>query len=169
MRAGEIRNLTWGQVDRAKGFIRLPAEATKEGKAKSIPINRHVKAVLDTLPRALHHDYVFTYMGKPIKKDCKSGLKTACAATGIIYGQKVEGGFRFHDIRATFDTNMDSAGVTESRRKAIVGHSQNGMDRHYLRPKDAELREAMDRFTAWFDAQVASVAQNVAQAGNAES
>ena len=169
MRAGEIRGVQWSWLDRTAGFIRIPAEATKEGKAKSVPINRHVKAVLESEPRALHHDYVFTFRSNPKGKDFRKGFEKVCNKAGIVYGQKKTGGFRFHDIRATFDTNMDSAGVTESRRKAIVGHSQNGMDRHYLRPKDAELREAMDRLTAWFDAQVTSVAQNVAQQGVYES
>jgi integrase len=169
MRAGEIRGLQWSWIDRAAGFIRIPAEATKEKRAKSVPINRYVKAVLDSVPRALYHDYVFTFRGGPRGKDFRKGVKKACKKGGIVYGQKVAEGFRFHDIRATFDTNIDSAGVSESRRKAILGHSQRGMDRHYLRPKDAELREAMDRFTAWFDAQIASVDQNVDQAGNGVS
>jgi integrase len=169
MRAGEIRGLQWSWIDRAAGFTRIPAEATKEGRAKSVPINRHIKAVLDSVPRALHHDYVFTFRGKPRGKDFRKGFEKACIKAGIVYGQKVAEGFRFHDIRATFETHMDSAGVSESRRKAILGHSQNGVDRHYLRPEDAELREAMGRFTAWFDAQIASVTQNVTQAGNGES
>ena len=63
MRRGELLGLNWTHIDREKGFIRLPAEITKEGKAKSIPINHHVDRVLTTLPRALHHDYVFTYKG----------------------------------------------------------------------------------------------------------
>jgi len=169
MRAGEIRALQWSWIDKAAGFVRLPAEVTKEKRAKSVPINRHVKAVLDSLPRAIHHDYVFTYKGKPRGRGCTRGLSVTCNGAGIIYGQKKAGGFRFHDIRATFDTNMDSAGVSESRRKTIMGHTLEGMDRHYIRPKDAELREAMDRFTAWFDARTANVTQNVTQTGNGES
>ncbi len=67
MRAGELRGLKWSYVDRKSGFIRLPSSTTKEKKAKTIPINYHVEEVLKGLPRALHHDYVFTYRGKPIK------------------------------------------------------------------------------------------------------
>jgi len=46
MRKGELLGLKWSHTDREKGFIRLPAEITKEGKAKSIPINYHVDQVL---------------------------------------------------------------------------------------------------------------------------
>ena len=40
MRKGELRKLQWSHIDKAKGFIRLPAEITKEGKDKNIPINQ---------------------------------------------------------------------------------------------------------------------------------
>jgi integrase len=40
MRGGEIRGLKWEHIDYKAGFIRLPAEVTKEKKAKNIPMNR---------------------------------------------------------------------------------------------------------------------------------
>lgn len=54
MRTGELRGLKWSHVDREKGFIRLPADVTKESRAKVIPINHHVRKVLAGLPRAIH-------------------------------------------------------------------------------------------------------------------
>lgn len=80
MRLGEIRGLRWCHVDRQKGFIRLPAELTKEGKQKNIPINHYVAEVLDTVPRALHHDFVFTFKGQPITQagGLKRSFRTAC-------------------------------------------------------------------------------------------
>ena len=63
MRAGELRALRWSHIDREHGVIRLPAEVTKESRAKVIPMNHHVKAVLAGLTRTIHHDFVFTYKG----------------------------------------------------------------------------------------------------------
>jgi integrase len=163
MRRGELLKLNWSHVDREKGFIRLPSEMTKEGKGKTIPINYHVEKALSTLPRALHHDRVFTYKGQPISVNLRRSLKTACKAAGILYGQKVEGGFRFHDIRGSFKTNMLRAGVDKAIRDTILGHALQGMDRYYLKLKDDDLKAAMEKFTTWFDAQAATVAQNVAQ------
>ena len=74
-------------------------------------MNHHVKKVLDSLPRAIHHDYVFTYMGKPIGLKIRNAFKGACERAGIAYGTKVKGGLRFHDIRATFKTNLLRAGI----------------------------------------------------------
>ena len=39
-----------------------------------------------------------------------------------------------------------------------------GMDVHYLKPPEADLKAAMDQYTICFDAQMAaSLAQNLAQ------
>jgi integrase len=48
MRPGELRRLTWAHVDKKAGFIRLPADFTKEKQAKVIPINHHTRAVLES-------------------------------------------------------------------------------------------------------------------------
>ena len=61
---------------------------------------------------------------------------------------------------------MDRVGVSESCRKAILGHSFEGMDLHYLRLNDEDLKAAMDEYTAWIDDQLANVDQSVDQAGN---
>jgi integrase len=69
MRLGELRGLRWPHIDQDAGFIRLPAEATKEGRPKSIPMNRYVTRVLDDgVLRCLHHDFVFSFRGKPIRE-----------------------------------------------------------------------------------------------------
>ena len=66
MRPGEVKGLKWSYIDRKSSFIRLPAEFTKEKAPKDIPINKNVKAVLDSVPRAINHDFVFTYKGRPV-------------------------------------------------------------------------------------------------------
>ena len=95
--------LKWSYVDKNKKLIRLPKEITKEDRAKTIPINHHVKKVLDSIPRALLHDYVFTYRGKPIVSPggLKKSFKTACDQAKIPHGRKTPNGIIFHDIRRT--------------------------------------------------------------------
>jgi integrase len=163
MRQGELLKLKWSYIDREKGFIRLPAEITKENKPKSIPINHHVKEVLDSIPRALHHDSVFTYHGRAIGAKIRNAFKGACGRAGIPYGTKTENGVRFHDIRATFKTNMLRASIDKVLRDSILGHSLKGMDVYYLKPSDKDLKEAMDKFTIWIDAQFPNVDHSVDQ------
>jgi len=169
MRKGEIRKLRWSHVDFESMFIKLPAKITKEGRAKDIPINHHVKAVLDSLRPSLgvvsegHHDFVFSYNGKPIKGagGLRRSLKTACEKVGIVFGRNVEGGFIFHDIRRTVKTNMLAAGVQKEYRDIILGHSLEGMDTHYIVPDENTLSQAMGQYTQWIDDQIWTIFENV--------
>jgi len=103
MRTGELRGLRWFHIDREKRVIRLPADMTKEGRDKVIPINHHVKDVLAGLPKALHHDHVITFKGEPISSPggIRKSFVTACKHAGIPYGQHEPHGLTFHDIRRT--------------------------------------------------------------------
>jgi integrase len=165
MRTGELRALRRSHIDREKGVIRLPANVTKESRAKVIPMNRHVKTVLADLTPTIHHDFVFTYQNEPIKSPggLHNSFLTACKKAGLPYGQEHPEGIIFHDIRRTVKTNMVSAGVDKVYRDTILGHSLTGMDVHYISPSEEDLHRAIAIYTAWFDAQVQSVAQNVAQ------
>ena len=157
MRPGEILGLKWSYIDRKAGFIRLPAEVTKEKAPKNIPINHHVYAVLDDLPRHIDHDYVLTYRGKPMrrKKGPSDALKTACRRAGIPCGKKQDG-IVPHDFRRTFKTNCVKAGVDKVYRDMITGHSLKGMDVHYIKPNEDDLKAAMEKFTAWLDEETST-------------
>jgi len=165
MRLGELRALQWKHIDREAGFIRLPSALTKEGRAKTIPMNHYVREVLDRLPRSIHHGFVITYHGQPITNEggCKKAFKGACARAGIACGRDVEGGIIFHDLRRTVKTNMVTAGVDHVHRDLILGHSLRGMDVHYMWPSENDLKMAMNRYTKWIEAQMESVDHPVDQ------
>jgi integrase len=166
MRVSEARQLRWSYVDRKAGMLRLPKEAVKEDAPRTIPINFHVAAMLDQQMRALHHDYIFSYKGKPIGKlkGAWRSFRETCVKAKIPYGREVEGGLIAQDFRRTVKTNMLAAGVAKEYRDKMLGHSMKGMDVHYLKPSEDDLKAAMDRYTAWMDEQItASVAQTVAQ------
>lgn len=154
MRKGEILDLQWHNIDKDAGFIRLTEKETKEKKKKNIPINANVKKVLDKVKKSPDHDYVFTYLGKPIDLGLRNSFKAACEAAGIKFGMKAEGGIRFHDIRGTVKTNMLSAGVDKTTRDALFGHRLEGMDDIYIRVPDDDLRKAMDLYTTWLNKQI---------------
>jgi hypothetical protein len=137
----------------------LPAEITKEGRPKNIPINYHVKKALDSIPRAILHDYVFTYKGQPIISagGLKRPFKIACKEAGIPQGIKTQNGLIFHDIRRTVKTNMLNAEVDKVHRDLILGHSLKGMDVYYMVPGDDALREAMNKYTIWTDGPISNL------------
>ena len=157
MRPGEIKGLEWSHIDHKTGFIRLPATHTKENRAKVIPINHQVEEVLSGLQAGrFKGGLVLTYAGKRLGQ-LRTATKTASKKSGVPYGKKVENGFVLHDLRSTFKTNMASAGVDKVYRDTIVGHSLEGMDEHYLIPSEKDLSEAMKKYTAWFDKEIANV------------
>ena len=84
------------------------------------------------MPRALKHDFVFTYKGSSIGEGgIKRSFRTACKNAGVPYGRKTPNGITFHDIRRSVKTNMLDAGVDKIHRDLIFGHSLKGMDVHY--------------------------------------
>jgi integrase len=159
MRPGELLSLQRSHIDRETMFIRLPAELTKENKPKNIPINQHVKDVIDSSLRAIQHDFVFTLKGASIryKQTLQRMFRTACKHSKIPYGRKIPNGITFHDIRRTVKTNMLSAGVDKVYRDLILGHSLKGMDIHYLVPSEDSLKQAIGKYTWWIDNQIANV------------
>jgi len=163
MRAGELRRLRWAHIDREKWVIRLPADLTKEARAKTIPINNHVRKVLAEIPRAIHHDFVLIYRDEPIKSagGLHNSFLTACKKAGIPHWQNQPEGIIFHDLRRTVKTNMLNAGVDKVHRDLILGHSLQGMDIHYLAPSEEDLHRAMTLYTDWLEEQFASVSENV--------
>jgi integrase len=165
MQLGELRLLKWSYVDKVNKYLRLPLEVTKEGRPKNIPINHHVRKTLDSLPRSILHDFIFTYKGQPITNagGLKRSFKTACKKAGIPYGSKRQNGLIFHDIRRMVKTNMLTAGVDKVHRDLILGHSLQGMDVHYMAPDEETLKEAMEKYTRWIDIQFQNVDQSVDQ------
>lgn len=165
MRSAELEKLKWSYIDRKADFIRLPASATKGKAARNIPINHHVKAALDSLPRALNHDFVFTRKGKHLKRHGgrNEALEAACQGINIPYGRKAENGLILHDFRRTFKTNMLRAGVDKTYRDKIAGHTLQGIDVHYIILTENDLHHAMDKYTKWIDSEIVNVDQTVDQ------
>jgi integrase len=161
MRSGELQKLEWSHIDRSKMYIRLPEEITKERREKNIPINHHVKSVLDALPRSINHNFVFTYRGKPFtnKKGFFHSFKRTCKKAKISYGREAQNGITMHDIRGTVKTNMLIAGIDKVYRDLVLGHSLTGMDVHYLAPTEETLRNEMERFTQWLDKRLEEASQ----------
>jgi hypothetical protein len=110
-----------------------------------------------------HHDHVFSFGGKPLSSPggVKGSLKRTCKDAGVPYGRKTSNGIIMHDFRRTVKTNMQAAGVSKVCRDLILGHSLQGMDVHYIVPNEDTLKQAMDKYTAWLDEQIAIQFQNV--------
>ncbi len=157
MRRGEILSLTWDRVDLKGSVIRLTADMTKDAQARTVSICDDLYKELKQIPRAIHDPHVFLFRGKPVSH-IRTGLRLACKKAGIEYGRFVEGGFIFHDLRHTFNTNMRKSGVAESVIMAITGHSTRQMFDRYNTIDDDDVHNAVHTLGRWLDGQCA---QNV--------
>lgn len=166
MRKGEIVALTWDHVDLAARMIRLEAEDTKDREARSIPICDELYKYLKSLPTRIQDtgkdNHIFQFKGQPIKGDIRDGLKNACKEAKIKYGRFVKGGFIFHDLRHTFNTNMRKAGVQESVIMAITGHSTREMFDRYNTVDEEDTKSALRKLES-FIVKSANAPQNAPQ------
>ena len=152
MRRGEILSLTWDKVKLQNRMIHLEPEDTKDKERRNIPICDELYEVLVSLPNRIqkteNDNHVFQFHGKPVG-DIRTGLKKACDKAKIKYGRFVKGGFIFHDLRHTFNTNMRKAGVQESVIMDVTGHSTREMFDRYNTIDEDDSRKAVDQMTAY--------------------
>lgn len=152
MRLGEILPLQWSQIDLAGRMIKLTAADTKEGMPKRVPLPKALRDMLLALPGRGQSGPVFTYKGK-VRGDIRDGLKRGCKAAKIAYGQKVDGGFVFHDLRHCFSTYARRSGVPRNVIMTIMGHSKGGdMNARYDLVEDSDLLAAVDLMADVFSA-----------------
>ena len=153
MRKSEILKLTWDKVDLNQRVIHLEPGDTKDREARDVPICNELFEILRSMPnkiqRAGESNIVFQYRGKPVD-DIRKGLKKACKEAGIKYGRKVKGGFVFHDLRHTFNTNMRKAGVSETVIMKITGHSTREMFDRYNTVDFEDLKKASDLISKFY-------------------
>jgi integrase len=83
-------------------------------------------------------------------KDIRASLRRVCKIAGILYGRKEKGGFVFHDLRHTFNTNMRKAGVQESVIMEIAGHSTREIFDRYNTIDEDDAHNAIDQLEGYF-------------------
>ncbi len=150
MRKSEILGLERNRLDLEKRKIRLRTEDVKNEIPRNVPIPDRLYYYLITIPPALHDPHVFLYQGKPMK-EIKKVLKAACKDAGILYGRKVGGGFTFHDLRHTFNTNMRKAGVPESVVMKITGHETREMFDRYNTVDEDDAEKAVNKLESYLE------------------
>lgn len=155
MRRGEIFNLEWAQIDLRESVIRLRAEDTKSGRPRIIPLASELLNTLRSLPSRFGKRLVFP---SPVKdkegrerpfSDIRGSLESACKGTPFSYGRNEENGFTFHDLRHTFNTDMDRAGVPQVVTMAIMGHEDHSMFGRYRTVTNEDLQDAIRRLEAY--------------------
>ena len=161
-RLTEISCLTWNQVDRDQGIVRLEVGDTKNDEGRTIYLNDELKEVFQaqwearkTAKKLL--PYVFlNRAGDNRIKQFNKAWKKACedARIGKMY---------FHDFRRTAIRNMVRAGIPEQVAMMISGHKTRSIFERYNIVNDADLKLASHRQAEYLNSQTTAKTATVDQ------
>jgi len=136
-RSSEPKAMQWHWLDTDTWTVRLPAEFSKNKKARSLPL---IGTLLDIIKRRIKLrepacPYVFHRAGMPIK----SFRKAFQAAAKAIGQPKLVP----HDMRRSAIRNFRKAGLSESEGMKLSGHRTNSVFKRYDIVDDEDARQAM--------------------------
>ena len=140
MRAGELRRLLWSDLSADYQQVRLRPEITKNGKPRSIPLNREAREVLARLRLQSCGRWLFTYCGENrsscIQELGKRSYKTVLRQAGIE-------DFTWHDLRHSFASSLVMRKVPIIEVQQLLGHSDLRMTLRYAHLAPSALAEAV--------------------------
>jgi hypothetical protein len=151
-RIGEVRSLTWAQVDFAAGVVRLEPGTTKNREGRTFPFRAY--PALDALLTKQHErtlrwqqehgeilNCVFWRDGMPLG-DHRDIWRSACRKAGLP-------GRLVHDLRRSAVRNLERAGVPRSAAMKLTGHLTESVYRRYAIVSEADLSEAVERLAVF--------------------
>jgi len=148
MRSGEMFALKWTDIDFDNRMISVSKQwtskngfcSTKTRRTRMVPISDDLLHFLKE--RKLRHgtesEFVLPRLSEWQDGEQARVTREFCAGIGITP-------IRFHDLRATFITNLLSRGESLARVMSIVGHSELKTTNGYLRRAGVELHGGTER------------------------
>jgi integrase len=147
MRSGELYALRWSDVDLENEIIHVSRSwsskngftATKNQKTRIVPISADLLSFLKELKlQRAKEEFVLPHPIEWTRGDGADVIRGFCKSIGITP-------IKFHDLRATFITNLLSRGESLARVMAIVGHADIDTTNVYLRLAGVELKGGTDK------------------------
>jgi integrase len=152
-RVSEITGLTWNQVDRNQGIVRLEVGGTKNDEARTVYLDDELKAVFDRkwkirkTAKKLTPYVLLNMTGDDKIRRFARSWKKACKDAGI--------GIRlFHDFRRTAVRKMVRSGVPERVAMMVAGHKTRSVFDRYNIVNDRDLKLAAKLHSAYLREQL---------------
>jgi integrase len=146
MRSGELMALCWTDVDFEAKTISVSKQwtnktgfaPTKTQRSRVVPISEDLLQFLRELKlKRGAEEFVLPHFPEWENGEQARITREFCAAVGIT-------SVKFHDLRATFITNLLSRGVPLAQVMAIVGHNQLKTTNSYLRKAGVDVKGATE-------------------------
>ena len=159
-RISEIAGLTWNQVDRTLGIVRLEVGETKNDEARTVYLDKELKGIFNKAWEARKKrgkliPFVFLNKdGSDRVKRFDKAWKSACKDAGI--GVRL-----FHDFRRTAVRNMVRSGIPERVAMMISGHKTRSVFDRYNIVNDQDLKLAAQKQQAYLDSQMGTISGTI--------
>jgi len=159
-RMSEITGLTWSQVDRDNGIVRLEVGETKNDDGRTVYLDDELQEVfnrqweLRKTSRKLI-PYVFPgNNGNEQIKDFRFSWNKACEDANI--SKRL-----FHDFRRTAVRNMVRSGIPEGVAMKISGHKTRSVFDRYNIVNDADLKLAAQKQEHYLQTQKDTISSTI--------
>ncbi len=148
MRSGEMYALKWSDIDLENKRIYITKAwsnksglgHTKNQRNRVVPVSDELMKLLREIKAKDKEDFVLPRIQEWTDGSQADVLRQFCKLIGIT-------SIKFHDLRATFITQLLLKGVPLAQVMAIVGHSQLHTTTRYLRVAGADLDGATDKLS----------------------
>jgi len=136
LRYGNLAKLQWSGVDLEEGEIKIAARDMKKRRFFRLPLDRRTVEYL----RELHANAeALSVLNLPHRRVATRAFERAVERAKVAP-------CRFHDLRATFISDLGRAGVAIDLARELAGHrSITTTAKHYRQIDVGELREAMEK------------------------
>lgn len=149
LRNGEIRSLTWSQINLDKRFLTVGKSKTEAGEGRTIPLNAGLYEALQIhrewyLLRfgATPSEWYFFPFGRGKKTDPTRPVTTIKTAWKNAR-QRASVNGRLHDSRHTLITELAESGAGDQTIMDIAGHVSRQMLKHYSHIRMEAKRTAL--------------------------
>lgn len=147
MRSGELLALSWKDIDFDADIISVSKQwssksgfrSTKTQRSRVVPLSEDLKLYLKELrlQSSPESEFVLPHLPEWLNGEQARITREFCESLKITP-------VKFHDLRATFITNLLARGVPLARVMAIVGHSQLKTTNGYLRKAGVDVKGATE-------------------------
>ncbi len=150
LRVGELKHLTWDDVDHANNVLHVRAKEgwkPKTGDQRAVPMSPRVRSVLEGLPQG--SKWIVTAPASPAYPNGDhqvSERRLLKALKQILQKLGLRG--HLHTFRHAFISRALTSGIPESVVRAWVGHVDADVIRLYTHIADAASQDSMRRLTS---------------------
>jgi integrase len=159
-RISEISSLTWAQVDRDQGIVRLEVGETKSDDGRTIYLDDELKEFFQLqwdLRKKIGVLIPYVFVNRigtgPIKDIRKTWFR---ALNKAALPRKL-----FHDLRRTAVRNMVRSGIPERVAMMISGHKTRSVFDRYNIVSDTDLRQAAQKHQDYLVSQMGTISGTI--------